>query len=64
MRQHTVDVSGQRYAVKVYQYADHLWIADGELLGHELRTIGSTVKKAVIAWQNAAVKKQRLTPIS
>jgi hypothetical protein len=45
MIQHTVDVSGQRYAVQVYQYADNLWIADGELLGQQLRTIGSTPKK-------------------
>jgi hypothetical protein len=57
MSQHTVDVSGQRYAVQVYQYADNVWIADGEFRGHQLRTRGSTAKKAVTAWQNAAVDK-------
>jgi hypothetical protein len=62
MSQHTVDMSGQRYAVQVYQYPDHLWIADGEFLGRQLRTIGSTMRKAVMAWQNAAVKKLRLAP--
>lgn len=58
MSQHTVDVSGQRYGVRVYQYADHLWIADGEFLGHQLRTMGSTLRKAVMAWQSAAVKRR------
>jgi hypothetical protein len=57
MSQHTVDVSGQLYAVQVYQYADNVWIADGEFRGHQLRTRGSTAKKAVTAWQNAAVDK-------
>jgi hypothetical protein len=61
MIQHTVDVSGQRYAVQVYQYADNLWIADGELFGQQLRTIGSTPKKAVRAWRNAVVEKRRIS---
>jgi hypothetical protein len=59
MSRHTVDVSGQRHAVQVYRYADNLWIADGKVLGQQLRTIGRTAKKAVSAWQNAAVQKRR-----
>jgi hypothetical protein len=47
--------------VRVYQYADNLWIADGELLGHQLRTIERTAKKAVGAWQDAAVKRLSAT---
>jgi hypothetical protein len=38
MSKHTVDVSGQCYAVRVYQYADNIWIADGEFFGHQLRS--------------------------
>jgi hypothetical protein len=45
-----VDVSGQHYAVQVYQYANHVWIADGKFLGDRLRTRGSTARKAVRAW--------------
>jgi hypothetical protein len=59
MSQHTVDVSGRCYAVRVYQYADNLWIADGEVFDHQLRTIGRTAKKAVSAWQNAATERGR-----
>jgi len=55
MRQHTVDVSGRHYAVEVYQHADNVWIAAGEFLGDQLKTRGSTAKKAVRAWQKAAV---------
>jgi hypothetical protein len=35
---------GQRYAAQVYQHADNLWIADGEFLGHQLRTIERTAR--------------------
>jgi hypothetical protein len=58
MSRHTVDVSGQRHAVQVYRYAVNLWIADGKVLGQQLRTIGRTAKKAVRAWQNAALQKR------
>src|SRR4030095_8758773 len=58
MSRHTVDVSGQRHAVQVYRYADNLWIADGKVLGQQLRTFGCTAKKAVSAWQNAALQKR------
>jgi hypothetical protein len=57
----TVDVSRQHYAVQVYQYANHVSIADGEFLGDQLRTRGSTAKKAVRAWQKAAGDKHRDT---
>lgn len=63
MSQHTVDVSGWRYAVQVYQYANNLWIADGEVFDHQLRTIGRTAKKAVSAWQNAAIERRGKAPI-
>ena len=56
-QQHTVDVCGRHYAVQVYQYAGNVWIADGVFLGHQLRTRGSTAKKAVGAWQNAALRQ-------
>ena len=58
MTQHSVDVFGQRYALHIYQYADNLWIAVGEFLGHPLRTIGRTALKAVRAWQKAAIEKR------
>jgi len=56
-QQHTVDVCGRHYAVQVYQFADTVWIADGVFLGHQLRTRGSSAKKAVSAWQNAALRQ-------
>jgi len=58
MTQHSVDVFGQQYALNVYQYAENLWIADGEFLGHQLRTIDRTALKAVRAWQKAAIEKR------
>jgi hypothetical protein len=58
MTQHSVGVFGQRYALNVYQYAHNLWIADGEFLGHHLRTIDRTQLKVVRAWQKAAIEKR------
>ena len=58
MTRHSVDVFGQQYAVHVYQLADNLWVAVGEFLGHQLRTIGRTMQKAVRAWQKAAIEKR------
>jgi hypothetical protein len=58
LTQYSVDVFGQRYALHVDQYADNLWIADGEFLGHQLRTIERTAQKAVRAWKKAAIEKQ------
>jgi len=55
---HSVDVFGQRYALHVYQYADNLWIADGDFLGRQLRTIERSLQKAVRSWQNAAIEKR------
>jgi hypothetical protein len=58
MTRHSVDVFGQRYALNVYQHADNLWIAVGDFLGHQLRTIDRTALKAVRAWQKAAIEKR------
>jgi len=58
MTQYSVDVFGQRYTLHVDQYADNLWIAVGEFLGHQLRTIERTEQKAVRAWKKAAIEKQ------
>ena len=58
MTKYSVDVFGQRYALHIYQYADNLWIAVGEFVGHPLRTIGRTAPKAVRAWQKAAIEKR------
>ena len=58
LTQYSVDVFGQRYALHVDQYAANLWIAVGEFLGHQLRTIERTAQKAVRAWQKAAIEKQ------
>jgi hypothetical protein len=55
---HLVDVFDERYALHVYQYADNLWIADGDFLGHQLRTIERTLQKAVRSCQNAAIEKR------
>jgi hypothetical protein len=55
---HSVVVFGEQYALDVYQYADNLWIAVGELLGHRIRTVDRTALKAVRAWQKAAIEKQ------
>ena len=60
MTQYSVDVFDQRHVLHVYQYADNLWIAVGEFLGHPLRTIGRTARKAVRAWQKAAIEKRLL----
>ena len=57
MEQHTLGASGQRRPIQVYQVAKHVWIADGEALGDQLRVRGSTAGKALIAWHKAAVKK-------
>ena len=46
------------YALYIYQYADNLWIAVGEFLGHPLKTMGRTAPKAVRAWQKAAIEKR------
>jgi hypothetical protein len=62
MSQHTIVMFGQHYTVQIYQYANNVWIADGAFLGHRLRARGSTAKKAVTAWQNAAVNKLRISP--
>jgi hypothetical protein len=56
--QHLVDVFGHQYALDVYQYADNLWIAVGEFLGHQFRTVDRTALKAVRAWRKAAIEKQ------
>src|SRR5262245_13452412 len=61
MAQYTVDVAGRHYAVKVYQHAHKVWIAAGKFLGDRLRTSGSTARKAVRAWQKAAVDRHRDT---
>ena len=53
-----VYVFDQRYAVRVYQYADNLWIAVGEFLGQQLRTVGRTAQKAARAWKKAATEKR------
>jgi hypothetical protein len=58
MNQYSLDVFGQRYALHVAKYADNLWIADGEFLGHQLRVIERTAQKAVRAWKKAAIEKQ------
>jgi len=55
---HSVDVFGQQYALHVYQYADNLWIAEGDFLGRQLRTIERTLQKAVRSWQKAAIEKR------
>ena len=34
MTQHSVEVLSQRYALYVYQYADNLWIAEGDFLAN------------------------------
>jgi hypothetical protein len=58
LTRHSVDVFGQRYALHIYQYADNLWIAVGEFLGHPLKTMGRTALKAVRAWRKAAREKR------
>ena len=58
MTQHSADVFGKRYALNVYQYGDNLWIAVGEFLGHQLRTVGRTAQKAARAWKKAATEKR------
>ena len=58
MTQRSVDVFGQRYALNVYQHADNLWIAVGEFLGQQLRTVGRTAQKAARAWKKAATEKR------
>jgi len=59
-----VDVFGQPYALNVYQHADNLWIADGDFLGHQLRTIERTLQKAVRSWQKAAIEKRLFSDVT
>lgn len=59
--QHRINVSNQHCAVQVYQMANHVWIADGEFLGAQLRARGSTAGKAVSAWRRAAVKRPQFS---
>ena len=61
---HSVDVFGQRHALNVYQHADNLWIADGDFLGHQLRTIERTLQKAVRSWQKAAIEKRLFSDVT
>jgi len=61
---HSVDVFGQPYALNVYQHADNLWIADGDFLGHQLRTIERTLQKAVRSWQKAAIEKRLFSDVT
>jgi acyl-[acyl carrier protein]--UDP-N-acetylglucosamine O-acyltransferase len=57
MGQHTVEISRQHHAVRVYQVAKNVWIADGEFLSAHLRVRGSTAGNALRAWRKAAIKK-------
>jgi hypothetical protein len=57
MERHTVDAPGRRCSVQVYQVAKHVWVADGEALGDQLRVRGNTSGKALIAWHKAAAKR-------
>jgi hypothetical protein len=57
MERQTVDAPGRRCSVQVYQVAKHVWVADGEALGDQLRVRGNTAGKALIAWHKAAAKR-------
>ena len=57
VKRRTVNVSGENCAVQVNQVAKNVWIADGEFRSDRLRARGSTAGKAVRAWCTAAVKR-------
>jgi hypothetical protein len=54
MPEPTIDVAGQAYEIQVYRLAEGFWLAIGDYLGEQLRTRGSTARKAVMAWRKAA----------
>jgi len=57
MEQHTGAGPRRHCSVEVYLIAKHVWVADGEALGDQLRVSASTAGKALIAWHKAAAKK-------
>jgi len=59
MEQQIVAAPLRHRSVDVYQVAKHIWIADGKVLGNQLRVRGSTSRKALIAWRKAAVERTR-----
>ena len=61
MQDQKIIVSKRCCAVHVYLMANHVWIADGEFLGGQLRARGNTAEEAMSAWRRAAAKKPRIT---
>ena len=61
MPEQKIMVSKQSCAVHVYLMANHVWIADGEFLGGQLRARGNTAEQAMSAWRRAAASKPRTT---
>jgi len=61
MQDQKIKVSKQHCAVHIYLMANHVWIADGEFLGGQLRARGNTAEEAMSAWRRAAASKPRMT---
>jgi hypothetical protein len=60
MQDQKITVSEQHCAVHIYLMANHVWIADGEFLGGQLRARGNTAEEAMSAWRRAAANKHLL----
>ena len=61
MPEQKIMVSKQSCGVHVYLLANHVWVADGEFLGGQLRARGNTAEEAMSAWRRAAASKPRIT---
>lgn len=61
MQDQKITVSKRCCEVHVYLLANHVWIADGEFLGGQLRARGNTAEEAMSAWRRAATNKPRTT---
>jgi len=61
MPERIIHIPGQRCAVEVRQMGKTIWIAVGEYWGEQIRTRGTTERKALKAWRIAVSHKYQQT---
>ena len=61
MPERIIHIPGQRCAVEVRQMGKTFWIAIGEYWGEQIRTRGTTERKALKAWRIAISHKYQQT---
>jgi hypothetical protein len=57
MPERIIYIPGQRCTVEVRQMGKTLWIVVGEYWGEQIRTRGTTERKALKAWRIAVIHK-------